>query len=152
MSKYRVVVVPSIAGKWFVTATILISLIPVWLISSDLYSSVWIFQCFLSLCLMLFAIQEWRRKQNENITLVEDNGRWTSLNDEKSRPFEISEGSRVSKWLLWVQLSPLMPLPDEKCKWLWIFPDSVSKKDFRRLSRIIIRKQRTHEDESLSVR
>ena len=127
------------------------SLLPVWLIESPLFTLLWIAQCFLSLCLVVFAIQQWLKPQDEEVALVEETGLWTRLDAESSNAWKISGGSRVSSLMLWVELSPLMPLDNEKSRWCWIFSDAVSKKDFRRLSRIIIRQQRSHEEDKFSV-
>lgn len=152
MLKYRVIISPSSIEKRFVAILILSCLIPVWLVKSEGMTILWYFQWLLSLCLIVFACQRWRKRSVENTVLIEEEGLWSSLNEDKPRSWKISDGSRVSRFILWVELSPLIPIAGKKSTWLWIFPDSVSKKDFRRLSRIIVRKQHSKEDEVLSVR
>jgi hypothetical protein len=127
-----------------VTLAILIHIVPVWLVPSNAYSVLWFFQSLLSLGLVAYAFQESAKLQQaskENIVLVEDNGNWYSLDANEAVAWRMSNRSRVSPFLLWINLTPEHPFSNDRCQWLWVFRDSVSKADFRRLSRIIIGNQ-----------
>ena len=149
MSKYRIIITPSLLGKRISCALILASLVPVWLVKSDVYTALWFAQCLLSFSLVVFAWQQRRKPTTVEIVSVEDNGSWTELNGTLPKVWKVSKGSRVSRLMLWVELSPLIPMADNKSKWLWVFSDSVSTRDFRRLSRVIVRIQHSNEDEAL---
>jgi hypothetical protein len=75
---------------------------------------------------------------------------WTSLNEKDNNVWKIASGSRVSSFLLWVELVPQGQRLSMRNKWLWVFPDSVNQVDYRRLSRIIIRRQQTDSEETPS--
>jgi hypothetical protein len=117
--------------------TVLLHLVPVWLVSSDLFSALWYFQCLLSLGLILYAIKTGTKQQQEGIFLVQENGDWASLDTDETELWQVSSRSRISSFLLWIELIPQPSLGQVKSQWLWIFPDAVSQADFRRLSRII---------------
>jgi hypothetical protein len=91
---------------------------------------------------VVLAWQQIKERQVEKVVSIEDNGAWIPLNESDVNIWQVAAGSRVSTFLLWIELTPRSLSKKTKSQWLWVFRDSVNQQDFRRLSRIIIRSQR----------
>ena len=131
-----------------VSLFVLMSLIPVWLVVSDWYSTVWFFQCFLTIVLVVLAKKLGTKREPNSVVLLEDNGQWSQLDNDSSGLWEVSSGSRASAIMLWIELSSKNLSGKAKKKWLWIFYDAVSPADYRRISRIVVRRQEMMKDEA----
>jgi endonuclease/exonuclease/phosphatase (EEP) superfamily protein YafD len=70
-------------------------------------------------------------------------GQLNYLVGETSEQWQLTDKSRLTDWLLWLQL--VSALDPRQRHWLLIFKDQVSAQDYRRLCRAILYQQQTRD-------
>lgn len=147
MSKYRLTLSASRLFRLGHSAFFLISLVAVWLPKQDVLHDQVLWQTVL--CVLIFCLwyREIRRIQcdpryGECTWLVDERGHFASLHPAVLQR-QISRNSRVTPFLLWLELYDA--LSPSRRHWKWVFRDQLDEQGFRRLSRIIhkIQSERT---------
>jgi hypothetical protein len=83
-----------------------------------------------------------RKKRLPTIFSVE--GEWIESNIYSQVSWKITDKSRVSQLILFINL--ISPLNTHKSKWYLLFKDQINECDFRRISRAIVYQQQKSKD------
>jgi hypothetical protein len=93
----------------------------------------------------VYCVKKWRKVDRSAwVVQVSYQGEWNYLDGREEANWWIGEDSKMLDGLLWVQLIPLLQRTQSKAssvRWCWIFKDSVSERDYRRLCRCILASQ-----------
>ena len=96
-------------------------------------------QFILGSLLTIYCISIWRKREHAKFVV-----QVSYLDARQDANWWIGEQSKMLGSLLWVQRIPLLQRHQPQkasIRWSWIFKDSVSEKDYRRLCRCIIASQ-----------
>ena len=143
MSKYRVEVVPSRLKIILLVTLWGLVLLSVFHWQADIFPYQQLLQTCFALITLLLA---YRNLQNAAKSLpfsisFSQQGEWNYLDKEMQFQWQITEKSKLSSWLVWLQLRS--PVDPNQGHWLVIFKDQVSEADYRRLCRAILYQQQT---------
>lgn len=102
-------------------------------------------QFILGSLITVYCISMWRKREHSKFVVqVSYEGEWNYLDARQDANWWIGEQSKMLGSLIWVQRIPLLQRHQPQkasIRWSWIFKDSVSEKDYRRLCRCIIASQ-----------
>jgi hypothetical protein len=80
------------------------------------------------------------RSQTQASAIFSQNGEWLEINKDEQVSWTITNKSRISRFLLFIHL--ISPVNVRQSKWSLVYIDQVTERDFRRLCRAIIFKQK----------
>ncbi|MDN4500863.1 protein YgfX [Alteromonadaceae bacterium BrNp21-10] len=136
MTHYRISINPSKMWQRLQIAFYGLLILSVWCWQPHIISYQWLLQIALSLGIMLLLYQQLQQLAFTSVVSLSTEGQWLDLSQQ--RAFNITRASRVTPWLLWIQLQSSV---SSQRQWCWICRDAVSDDDYRRLARIIYRVQ-----------
>lgn len=104
-----------------------------------------ILQGLLALLILFFAYKTLNSaaKTLPFVITFNQQGEWSYLGKETAIQWQMTEKSRLTDWLLWIQLSS--PIDTGQSHWVVVFKDQVSEADYRRLCRAILYQQQRKE-------
>lgn len=110
-----------------------------WLWQPDIHEYQYIVQFTLSAVFCFRIFVEYNKKCVSYIVSVSEKGDWQWLDAESDIAYVVSSQSRISSFMLWLNLTS--KINPNQSRWYWVHKDSVSEQDYRRLCRIIRRQQ-----------
>lgn len=84
------------------------------------------------------------KRQKRLPTIFSLEGEWIESNIYSQESWKITDKSRVSQLILFINL--ISPLNTHKRKWYLLFKDQINERDFRRISRAIVYQQQKSKD------
>jgi hypothetical protein len=98
----------------------------------------------LAFCILTFYIFKsilYTLFQKQSPVVFSQCGEWLETNVGEQTSWKVTDRSRVSFFLIFIHI--VSPLNYHHSKWCLIYRDQVSKRDFRRLCRVVIYQQQT---------
>jgi hypothetical protein len=87
----------------------------------------------------VFKVVFYSKHQKQPIVIFSQGGEWLEINIDGQIAWRITDKSRVSALLIFIHL--ISPLNIQNSKWCIIYKDQTTKRDFRRLCRVVIYQQ-----------
>ena len=142
MSKYRIEFKASRQRYYYLVAFYCLLFVSIfsWQPNIILYQF-WI-QLFFAILVLsgaVFAVQHNGKYNQAFVAVVSQQGDWTYLSQQDDTSWQFTQRSRLTSWVLWINLSSKIGVG--KSRWHWIFRDQVSEQDYRRLCRCILYQQ-----------
>ncbi|WP_340676946.1 protein YgfX [Paraglaciecola sp.] len=110
---------------------------------ADIFPYQHFFQVILAIIILLLAYKTVQRTARVQPFVIAFNqqGQVNYLDRETPEQWQLTDKSRLTNWLLWIQLAS--PIDPRQRHWLLIFKDQVNVQDYRRLCRAILYQQQT---------
>lgn len=98
-------------------------------------------QIILACLLLVFAVKSLRAMSGLRPFAIafDQQGEWYYLGNEQDIQWHITTKSRVTEWLLWIEL--VSPVDPTQRHWVLIFKDQLDEQNYRRLCRAILFQQ-----------
>ncbi len=145
MSKYRIEVKPSRWQIYICCIAYLVLSASVFAWQPNVVRYQLLLQIAVWLAISVYCTKKWRKiDRSAWVVQVSYQGEWNFLDARQDANWWIGEESKMLDGLLWVQLIPLLQRTQPRAssaRWCWIFKDSVSERDYRRLCRCILASQ-----------
>lgn len=147
MSKYRIIIRPSVHKQVSVAALYIALLSSVFLWQPNVFALQVEVQLLLFFLLVGQGWYQFKRDKEETqpqIVSLCEQGSWLQIEPESSLSWQIDGRSLVTSWFVWLCLSPPF---SPKVDWQIVFRDQVSERDFRCLCRTSLRQKKAAEKE-----